>query len=74
MRLLRGLTGRVLPCGCLAGVYETYGGKVIGSIDSRGGACDEHRLHQMISVRSAPASGVWLASRQPSEVAAIGGE
>ena len=24
MRILRGLSSRFLPCGCLAGVYETY--------------------------------------------------
>ena len=71
MRLLRGLTGRVLPCGCLVGVYETYGGKVVGSIDARGAACDDHRLHQLVSARSAPAATVGLASHQGREVAAL---
>ena len=69
--LLRGLTGRVLPCGCLVGVYETYAGKVIGSIDARGCACDEHRLHQDVSAQLASPPGVGLPSRQ-REAAAIG--
>ena len=50
MRLLRGLTGRVLPCGCLVGVYETYDGDVVSTIDARGAACQihEHRLHAVV--------------------------
>ena len=39
MRLLRGLSGRVLPCGCLVGVYETYEGEVVATIDARGKQC-----------------------------------
>lgn len=50
MRLLRGLGGRVLPCGCLVGVYETYGGDVVATIDSRGLTCSEpaHHLHTIV--------------------------
>jgi hypothetical protein len=50
MRFLRGLTGRVLPCGCLVGVYETYEGRVVATIDARGPACfePEHRLHAVV--------------------------
>jgi ATPase subunit of ABC transporter with duplicated ATPase domains len=29
MRILRGLTSRVLSCGCIAGVYETYDGALL---------------------------------------------
>jgi len=29
MRILRGLTSRLLPCGCIAGIYETYDGQVV---------------------------------------------
>lgn len=52
MRLLRGLSGRVLPCGCLAGVYETYEGEVVATIDARGKTCPirDHRLHASIPV------------------------
>ena len=47
MRLLRGLAGEVLTCGCLAGVYETYEGRVVVTIDARGASiadvCFDHR-------------------------------
>ena len=46
MRLLRGLAGRVLPCGCLLGVYETYDKQVVAYVDARGPSCED-RLHQM---------------------------
>jgi len=50
MRLLRGLAGRVLPCGCLIGVYETYGGGVVSTIDAVGRGCNKpnHQLHRVI--------------------------
>jgi hypothetical protein len=50
MRLLRGLSGRVLPCGCLVGIYETYEGGVVATIDARGQGCQsrDHRLHARI--------------------------
>lgn len=53
MRLLRGLSGRVLSCGCLVGVYETYEGEVVATIDARGKQCSspDHRLHAAISVQ-----------------------
>jgi hypothetical protein len=40
MRLLRGLGSQLLPCGCLAGVYETYAGTTVSIIDARGDSCD----------------------------------
>jgi hypothetical protein len=54
MRFLRGLSGRVLTCGCLVGVYETYDGVVVATIDARGQACPdaEHRLHAVVPVDS----------------------
>ena len=39
MRILRGLTSRVLPCGCVAGVYETYDGGVVTLLDERESTC-----------------------------------
>ena len=39
MRILRGLSSRVLPCGCIAGVYETYDGEVVNILDARGQSC-----------------------------------
>ena len=40
MRLLRGLGSRLLPCGCLAGIYETYADTTVSIIDARGEHCD----------------------------------
>jgi hypothetical protein len=55
MRFLRGLAGRVLPCGCLVGVYETYSGGVVATIDACGSACTEpeHRLHAPVQLTQA---------------------
>ena len=39
MRILRGLTSRLLPCGCIAGVYETYDGATVTLLDERDAAC-----------------------------------
>jgi hypothetical protein len=39
MRILRGLTSRLLACGCIAGVYETYDGTVVTLLDDRNAAC-----------------------------------
>ncbi|MEO8523001.1 MAG: hypothetical protein ABI603_16675 [Acidobacteriota bacterium] len=38
-RILRGLSSRVLPCGCLLGLYETYDGEVIELIDAPALSC-----------------------------------
>ena len=39
MRILRGLSSRFLPCGCVAGVYETYNGEIVAILDARAPAC-----------------------------------
>jgi hypothetical protein len=39
VRILRGLAGRRLECGCLTGVYETYSGEVVEMIDWHADAC-----------------------------------
>lgn len=41
MRILRGLTSRLLPCGCVAGVYETYDGPVVTLLDERQADCSD---------------------------------
>jgi hypothetical protein len=43
MAILRGLSSRLLSCGCLAGVYETYEGDVVTIVDARGPACKNPR-------------------------------
>ena len=54
MRFLRGLAGKALPCGCLVGVYETYNGGVVATIDARGVDCrqPDHRLHGLVQLKS----------------------
>ena len=39
MRILRGLTSRLLSCGCMAGVYETYDGEIVALLDERQSTC-----------------------------------
>jgi hypothetical protein len=39
MRILRGLSGGFLPCGCLTGIYETYEGEIVSIVDARGTIC-----------------------------------
>jgi hypothetical protein len=41
MRVLTLLASHLMPCGCLAGIYETYGGPVVGIIDDRADDCPE---------------------------------
>jgi hypothetical protein len=41
MRILRGLTSRLLPCGCIAGIYETYDGEVVTLLDEPHPACSD---------------------------------
>jgi hypothetical protein len=51
MRILRGLSSRVLRCGCTAGVYETYSGEVVTVVDAVGTACNQagHRAGSALS-------------------------
>ena len=45
----------MLPCGCLVGIYETYGGEVISLIDACAASCPGHRLHDNVTTdRPAP--------------------
>jgi hypothetical protein len=46
MRILRGLSSRFLPCGCLVGVYETYDSVIVSILDARSSSCLEAR-HQV---------------------------
>ena len=53
MRILRGLDSRALSCGCLVGVYETYGSQTVAIIDAKGSTCDDraHRVDSPIDVQ-----------------------
>ncbi len=48
MRILKALGSNAQPCGCLIGIYETYGGHVVRLVDSTGESCARHRLDQQI--------------------------
>ncbi len=39
MRIRRGLSSRLLPCGCLAGIYETYRDEIVAIVDARHSGC-----------------------------------
>jgi hypothetical protein len=39
MRILRGLSSRLLPCGCIVGIYETYDGATVTLLDDRDAKC-----------------------------------
>ena len=56
MRVLRGVGGRVLACGCLVGIYETYKGEVVATLDARGPSCSEpdHRPNTRLPVTPHP--------------------
>ena len=60
MRILRGLASRFLPCGCLAGIYETYEGEIVGILDARGPSC----------ANPAHAHGNLVPLQPPAQVAA----
>jgi hypothetical protein len=55
MRIRRGLTSRSLPCGCVAGVYETYSDEVVTVVDVRAAACDDP-AHSAGTILRDPAS------------------
>ena len=39
MRIRRGLGSRRLDCGCVAGVYETYGDEIVTILDASAPSC-----------------------------------
>jgi hypothetical protein len=45
------LSGRVLSCGCLVGVYQTWRGREMTIIDGRGPhcECDRHQVNAIVS-------------------------
>lgn len=45
MRILRGLSSKFLPCGCLVGIYETYDSETVAVLDARSESC-AHPAHR----------------------------
>jgi hypothetical protein len=48
MGILRGVSGKVLDCGCLVGVYERYDGAVVQVVDAVSETCRLHRKGEAI--------------------------
>jgi hypothetical protein len=44
------VSGRLLACGCLAGLYRTWGGGMMIIVDSRGDACThpDHAVNRVL--------------------------
>lgn len=60
MRILRGLASRLLPCGCVAGIYETYDGEVVTLLDERLDTCpntDHQNGNRLPDLADATSSG-----------------
>jgi hypothetical protein len=68
MRILRGLSSRLLPCGCIAGIYETYDGEIVTLLDEADASCQDrgHRAgHRIQDLAAGTSSEVALqADRQ----------
>ena len=64
MRIRRGVGSRRLPCGCLAGIYETYGGHIVTILDAKGSDCLD-RDHSAGTVLST--TGLPIEAHTPSE-------
>jgi hypothetical protein len=67
MRILRGLSSESLPCGCVAGVYETYGGPIVTIIDGKGTRCStsSHREGKFLTAESAPTASRVIGRPDP---------
>ena len=64
MRILRGLSSKFLPCGCLTGVYEAYDGTVVGILDAKAGTC---RIAAHRNGKKIPVDASVSAQAQPSD-------
>lgn len=67
MRLLRGIGSRLLPCGCLAGIYETYADTTVTIIDARGEHCDNagHTVDGVMPIEDVSPVHTQATSPQP---------
>jgi hypothetical protein len=46
------VSGRVLPCGCVAGVYETWARSLVTILDERDASCQNpgHAVHEVLAI------------------------
>jgi hypothetical protein len=56
IRIRRGLGSRRLPCGCVAGIYETYRDEIVIIVDAPGAGCG-HPGHLAGRVLPSPMGG-----------------
>jgi hypothetical protein len=75
MRILRGLSSRFLPCGCLTGIYETYDAEIVAILDARSPSCADaaHACGNVVPIQTptdvsanAPLSTESDATRRPN--------
>jgi hypothetical protein len=66
MRILRGLSSKSLPCGCLAGVYETYDGEVVAIVDAKSTGCPNrsHANGKIVPAEDAPRVTKFIADSE----------
>jgi hypothetical protein len=52
--ILRALTSKVLPCGCLIGIYQEYGGTIVALVDYVGAECCgvAHHLNAVLNLET----------------------
>ncbi len=67
-RILRVMRSRLLKCECFVGVYETYDGRAVEVIDSRGAGCAD-RSHRPGAILRSPA----VPSDRPGGSSRFGG-
>ncbi len=68
MRILRALGGRLLPCGCLVGRYETYGGATVWMVDVVARSCNvpSHGANAIIAPVEPTPSNIVVMPQQHS--------
>ena len=56
MRILRGLASRILPCGCVAGLYETYDAQTVAILDVPASSCADaaHQRGNVLPIEHLP--------------------
>jgi hypothetical protein len=67
MRILRGLSSRVLSCGCLTGLYETYDSEIVDILDAHAPSCPDpsHQPGATIARTAAALVGAAAAGDRP---------
>jgi hypothetical protein len=67
MRIRRGLGSRRLPCGCVAGIYETYRDEIVTIVDAPAAGCDDPGHLAGTVLPTSMSEGAALESQRPHE-------